>query len=126
MSAVIIAAAIVLTIAWLAQSERRMRRRNRLAAADAVGSRWIERSEAEEEAARRRWLIINANAKDAGCKCGRPGTHVRRYGGTLGGVPSEVWTCEEHQSVNGWSKVGDGPWVPTCDVTPEVEAWRVP
>jgi hypothetical protein len=81
--------------------------------------------EDEWVAARARWLAINAAAKAAGCKCGAPNTHVRRYGGTLGGVPSEVWTCEKHQNVGSWTKVGDGPWIPGDPITPDQEEWRV-
>ncbi len=73
-----------------------------------------------------RWRRINAAAKAEGCKCGKPATTVRRYGGTTGSVPSEVWSCEEHRNVNEWSGSGsDGPWTPRGDVTPEIEAWRV-
>lgn len=76
-------------------------------------------------AAANRWERTNAETKSAGCPCGKPATHVRRYGGTVGGTPCEVWSCWEHRNVNQWSRPADGPWVPAADVTPEVERWRV-
>ena len=81
-----------------------------------------ERDAREWAEASARWRLLNAEARAAGCKCGRPATNVRRYGGTVGGVPFEVWSCEEHQNVNSWSKSHQGyAWVPMGDVTPETE-----
>jgi hypothetical protein len=77
-----------------------------------------------EQECRDRWLKINAETKAAGCRCGKPATHVRRFGGTVGGVASEVWSCEEHQNVNGWSRSGDS-WVPSSDFGPEHRQWEV-
>lgn len=39
----------------------------------------------------------NAEAKARGCRyCGRPATKVRQHHGTVGSVPFEWWTCDEH------------------------------
>lgn len=44
-----------------------------------------------------RWRRANAESRAAGCPtCGQPNTHVRRFRGTIGGVPAEYWTCADH------------------------------
>lgn len=72
------------------------------------------------------WRIRNAAAYAAGCKCGAPATQVRRYGGTVGGVPFEVWSCLEHRDVFRWTRSG-GVWRPSGDLDAGAgaEAWRV-
>lgn len=65
---------------------------------------------AEAEA---RWRKTNEakrrEAREQGCPCGAPATHVRRVPGAVGSVAPEFWTCAEHVNVNTWiSAVGGG------------------
>lgn len=98
------------------------RRRRELLAVlrDTDPANWVE---VEAERAAERWREHNRVAREAGCKCGAPATHVRYGYGTVGGVPAEVWTCAAHINVNGWIGVGDGPWRPMEDFTPNELAW---
>lgn len=74
----------------------------------------------EYAAARDRWLRSNAERKAAGCRCGQPATYVRRFGGTVGGVPAEYWYCADHTNVNSWtSSDGGRTYTPGPDITPE-------
>ncbi len=57
-------------------------------------------------AAERRWRRINRQARQAGCRCGRPATQVQEFGDTVGRVPYQVWTCDDHVGVVSWSGVG--------------------
>lgn len=70
-----------------------------------------------DEACARRWRQINADAKAAGCKCGRPATHVQFMVGTVGGVPAQIWSCEDHPNVNNWTRAPDGNWTPVEALT---------
>lgn len=74
------------------------------------------------EAAAERWRRINAAAKAEGCKCGASATHVRYGHGTIGGVPSEHWSCAAHVNVNGWS-YHDGKWSPGSEYTEADLMW---
>ena len=83
-----------------------------------------QRRRDEYEAAADRGRAHNAAAKAAGCKCGRPATKVRRVFGTVGGVPCEIWSCDEHVNVNGWTRSGeDGAYVPGGDYTEADLRW---
>lgn len=93
--------------------------------------RWLRATQptpavSEEAAAAARWRVINDAARAAGCKCGAPATHVRYMHGTVGGVPAETHTCAEHVNVNGWSRAGAGPWVPTDDFSESALKWVSP
>lgn len=70
-------------------------------------------SRLDELEAAERWRKSNEEARLAGCRCGKPATKVQRFGGTVGGVPHEAWTCEEHEGVQSWSQRNGGPWEPT-------------
>jgi hypothetical protein len=67
-----------------------------------------------------RWLRRNAEARVAGCRCGRPAQVVTYQRGNVGRVPVEVWTCAEHQGAAGWR--GQEPFYahPTCCPSGEV------
>lgn len=59
-----------------------------------------------------RWARRNAERKAAGCRCGRPATHVAYNYSNVGEVPVEFWTCAEHVGVNVWVLGSDG-WAPS-------------
>lgn len=83
-----------------------------------------QRARTEAQSAAERWRAHNAAAKAAGCKCGRPATKVRRMYGTTGGVPAEMWTCDEHVNVNSWTRSGaDDSYVPAGDYTKADLQW---
>lgn len=69
----------------------------------------------EYDLARERWIEHNERAREEGCRCGRPGEYARAMYGTIGGIPALIYSCAEHVNVNGWSRSGDGPWVPSGD-----------
>ena len=72
--------------------------------------------EAEE-----RWTKSNAERLAAGCLCGKPSTHVKRYHDVVGSVPYEVWSCEEHWHVLSWERgPGDKHYRPSHAVLTKV------
>lgn len=73
--------------------------------------------------ASRRWARQNAEARKAGCRCGKPGTQVRSFGAT--GGTFDVVTCDEHVNVNGWRRRSDGTWVPTDSFDERALAYQV-
>jgi hypothetical protein len=77
------------------------------------------------EAARRRWEEFNREAREAGCKCGKPATHVRTSYGAFGGSP-ETYSCDDHVNVNMWSGGEDGTWTPCGDYDEATLAWVSP
>lgn len=80
----------------------------------------IDIREAEE-----RWKKINQRSLDEGCRCGRPATHVRRVK-VVGRVPAEIWTCEEHVNVNGWSRMPNSDhYEPFCNYAPWDDEWLI-
>lgn len=41
----------------------------------------------------------------------------------MGGVPAASYSCDEHVNVNGWTRVGDGPWIPSAEYDEAALAW---
>ncbi len=78
----------------------------------------------EGELAAERWRKSNLEAKLQGCRCGAPATVVRRMRGTVGGVPAEIWSCEDHWRVNGWHMV-DGAYVPYANYDGEDDGLKM-
>lgn len=69
-------------------------------------NRWVIRQ--RNGAAAERWLANNAERKATGCRCGRPATKVRYEYQVIGGVPAEIWTCDNHEGVNVWVSTDGG------------------
>jgi hypothetical protein len=78
-------------------------------------------SDEEYEAATERWRARNERERLRGCKCGKPNTRCKYYGGNIGAVPVEFWSCDEDFGVTQWSgrpAVGrEILWAPTNNLT---------
>ena len=66
----------------------------------------------EEQKATRRWKTNNRMMYEAGCRCGRPSTHVVYDFDVMGWVPRETWSCEDHVGVSQWFSNDGIHWEP--------------